>query len=202
MSGCTCVKSSLRACIASLLSSFSPLLSTASITWSRSGSQSTAVLPCCRSCRGHTQARTHTHTRAGRDAHANAQSCTPAVIHKFRRISEECEKSKKWGSQFNLNLVRNSVWVFAISSSCLVHLNNEWKANVKTCKPTTQNTLKMLLYALLPCAALWQPAPLCWIYTHYLFDTNTSTNSVFLHSLTFDIFLINYLLLLKTMPGR
>lgn len=91
MSGCTCGRSSLRACAASLLSSFSPLLSTASITWSRSGSHNTAVLPCCRSCRGNT----HTYIHTERCTHVNAQSCTGAVMNKCRRISEESEKSKK-----------------------------------------------------------------------------------------------------------
>lgn len=52
ITACTCVSSSLRACAASSLSSFSPFLSTASITWSTSGSHSALVPPCCRSCRG------------------------------------------------------------------------------------------------------------------------------------------------------
>lgn len=71
----TSVRSSLRACAASLLSSFSPFLSTASITWRRSGSHTTALLPCCRSCGE------HKHRNKDRCTCKNAE-CTGEVINK------------------------------------------------------------------------------------------------------------------------
>lgn len=84
----TSVRSSLRACAASLLSSFSPFLSTASITWRRSGSHTTALLPCFRSCGE------HKHRNKDRCTRKNAESCTGEVINKrsVRRVRSKEEE--------------------------------------------------------------------------------------------------------------
>lgn len=82
----TCVSSSLRACSASLLSSFTPLLSTASITWSRSGSRSTGVPLSCSSCGEHKHRCRNTCTRT------HARSCTD--VH-YCAVKKHCSKTIK-----------------------------------------------------------------------------------------------------------